>query len=79
MSVQAQGLLLKRVEQLGLGEAELEVEGSVAILRLKDPQHQRRILADPGLRQILVVQARAQGFSRLALEITAGSSNSLAA
>ena len=54
----------------GLETAQLQEEGDLLVIRLPAAA-QGRLLADETLRKDLAVQARALGFSRIALEITA--------
>ena len=52
----------------GLPGADLEVKDQLLVLRLP-PEHRRRLLADEALRRAVVSQAKALGFSRVALDL----------
>jgi len=53
----------------GLTGADLEVKGDILIVKLP-PESRGRLLAEPALRDELVAQGKALGFSRVALEIS---------
>ncbi len=67
----AQHQLLRWLAGEGFPEADLEVEGDLLILRIGFSQR-ARLLSDIDLRQRLVAEAKAAGFTRVALELFGG-------
>ena len=63
--------LLQWLAEEGFPEADLESEGDLLILKL-EPPHRARFFGDADLRRRLVAQARAAGFTRVALELFGG-------
>lgn len=55
----------------GLTGADLEVKGDLLVVEVP-PESRRRLLTEAALREQLVVQGEALGFSRVALELSTG-------